>query len=195
MDFFELVKKRRSVRAFLSVKVEKEKIEKIVEAGLWAPSGTNLQAWKIAVVESEKMIGDLKKLTEESFQIYTRLKIEKLFGGISSIIDSSRSFAATLGGAQTVIAVFSEKIEDEHERMIAFQSVSAVIQNIQLAVVELGLSSCWMSDVMKKGNEITSLLGLNPSEYELAALIPIGYSEKYPKLISRKKDRVFYILK
>jgi len=192
MDFFELVKKRRSVRSFLPQKVEKEKIEKIIEAGLWAPSGTNLQAWKIGVIESECVLKDLKKMTEESFQIYTRLKIERLFGGISSIIDSSRSFSATLGGAKTVLAVFSEKMGDEHERMIAFQSVSAVIQNIQLAVVELGLSSCWMSDVMKKGSEITKLLGLDPLEYELAALVPIGYSEKYPKLIPRKKERVFY---
>ena len=43
MDFLSLAKERYSCRSFLKKKVEKEKIEKILEAGRVAPTAVNFQ--------------------------------------------------------------------------------------------------------------------------------------------------------
>jgi nitroreductase len=55
MDVFEAIQERRSIRSFSSKIVEREKIEKILEAGRLAPSAKNLEPWHfIAVTNQEK---------------------------------------------------------------------------------------------------------------------------------------------
>lgn len=54
MDVLSTMKDRRSVRAFLDKPVAKEKIEQIIEAARFAPSGVNIQPWKVAVVTGIK---------------------------------------------------------------------------------------------------------------------------------------------
>lgn len=51
METLDAIKGRRSVRSYKSEKIPIEKLEKIVDAGMWAPSGSNEQPWEfIAVV-------------------------------------------------------------------------------------------------------------------------------------------------
>ena len=60
MDFFELVKKRRSIRKFDQNKpVTDEQINKILEAGIWAPSAGNTQCWRFFVVRNSKIKDEL----------------------------------------------------------------------------------------------------------------------------------------
>ena len=63
MEFEEIIRKRTSTRKFKDKKLEKEKIDKILEAGRVAPTAKNKQPQKIFVVESE--IG-LKKIDKAS---------------------------------------------------------------------------------------------------------------------------------
>ncbi len=50
MDVIEAIQTRRSVRAFLPTPVPKEKIVEILQCAARAPSGTNMQPWKVYVV-------------------------------------------------------------------------------------------------------------------------------------------------
>jgi nitroreductase len=50
MDVFEAVQKRRSVRAYQSTPIPREKLEKILEAARLAPSASNIQPWHFIVV-------------------------------------------------------------------------------------------------------------------------------------------------
>jgi nitroreductase len=55
MDVFEAIEERRSIRTFTDKPVEREKMEKILEAGRLAPSAKNLEPWHfIAVTDPEK---------------------------------------------------------------------------------------------------------------------------------------------
>ena len=58
MTFENLVKERYSVRKFDERPVEKEKLDKILEAGRLAPTGCNYQPQRIVVVQGE----DLEKM-------------------------------------------------------------------------------------------------------------------------------------
>ena len=61
MDFETVIKKRSSTRRFSEKKLEREKLDKILEAGRIAPTAKNMQDFKIYVIESEDAI---KKLDE-----------------------------------------------------------------------------------------------------------------------------------
>ncbi|MCJ7819082.1 MAG: nitroreductase family protein, partial [Syntrophales bacterium] len=50
MDIYEAIHQRRSHRKFKSDLPRREVLERVVEAALWAPSGTNAQAWEITVM-------------------------------------------------------------------------------------------------------------------------------------------------
>lgn len=51
----EVIRSRRSLRAFLSTPVEEEDIRAILEVATRAPSGTNTQPWKVTVVQGEAL--------------------------------------------------------------------------------------------------------------------------------------------
>lgn len=67
MNFFELAGKRYSLRQFSPRKVEKEKIDRILEAGRLAPTACNNQPQRILVLESEEALAKLKKCTSFHF--------------------------------------------------------------------------------------------------------------------------------
>ncbi|TRO56439.1 nitroreductase family protein, partial [Candidatus Bathyarchaeota archaeon] len=51
MDLVDIIKNRRSIRQYLPRKVEREKIDTILEAAQWAPSASNKQPWHFIVVQ------------------------------------------------------------------------------------------------------------------------------------------------
>lgn len=67
MDLLELLKKRYSVRKFDDRKVEKEKLDLILEAGRVAPTAVNFQPQRILVIESQEALENFKKCTPYHF--------------------------------------------------------------------------------------------------------------------------------
>jgi len=61
MDFFEVVKKRRSIRMYHDREVPREYIEKILEVAFYSPSSRNRRPWHFVVVDEGELI---KKLAE-----------------------------------------------------------------------------------------------------------------------------------
>lgn len=63
MDFFEAVKNRRSVRKFKAgVKIEKETLVKIAQAGCLAPSARSVNPWKFIILTERNRIDGLQKI-------------------------------------------------------------------------------------------------------------------------------------
>jgi nitroreductase len=60
MDTLTTIQKRRSVRNYTGEKIAKETLEKIVDAGRWAPSGYNRQPWEFIIITDQKIIDQLK---------------------------------------------------------------------------------------------------------------------------------------
>lgn len=67
MDLMNLFKERHSVRKFSDKKVEKEKIDAILEAGRLAPTAVNFQPQRICVLESDESLLKLKDCTRYHF--------------------------------------------------------------------------------------------------------------------------------
>lgn len=61
-----VIKKRRSIRQYLDKKVEREKLEEILKAAMFAPTAKNKRAWEFIVVEDKKTIRQLSRATKYS---------------------------------------------------------------------------------------------------------------------------------
>ena len=55
MTFLDLVRRRKSVRSFLDISVEREKVLMCLEAARLAPSASNSQPWKFVVVDDREL--------------------------------------------------------------------------------------------------------------------------------------------
>ena len=77
MDFLTLAKDRYSARKFVSGEVPQEDIDKIIEAGLCAPTAVNYQPFKIWAFESAEAKAKLLSCTKISRSKFGRLKAQK----------------------------------------------------------------------------------------------------------------------
>jgi len=69
-QLLEVLRSRRAVRGFRDEPVEREKIDRILEAGRWAPSGANTQPWEFVVVTDEETITAIGDIYVEFYDEY-----------------------------------------------------------------------------------------------------------------------------
>lgn len=129
MDLLELMKNRYSVREFEEKQIEKEKLDKILEAGRVAPTACNLQPQRILVIREQENKEKLKKCTSFTFDVptilmvcveeekaWTRKKDGKNHGEIDTTIVTTQMMleAYHLGIGSTWVCSFDpEKIREE----------------------------------------------------------------------------------
>ena len=70
---FKVIKERRSVRTYDDRKVSKEMLERLMEAGQWAPSPSNIQSWRFVAVQEASQLGTLKRPSPQVFPSRPRL--------------------------------------------------------------------------------------------------------------------------
>ncbi len=79
-----------------------------------------------------------------------------------------------------MICVLTQRIPAYRDKCFAVQDYSAAIENMLLAIEELGYSSCWyeghITDDDRIGDKIAGILNV-PEEYELVCVLPIGVAE------------------
>lgn len=154
----EVIKARRSVRRFLDRPVPDDLVDRILEAGRWAPSGLNNQPWRFALVTDGTVKEKLSKLTR-----YSRIVLE----------------------ARVLIPVFLDS-EACYHRIKDAQAVGACLQNMLLEAHTLGLGAVWLGEIIKSDREIREVLGLGDG-LELMAVLAIGYPAGSPGKGVRKE--------
>ncbi|MDD3579558.1 MAG: nitroreductase family protein [Desulfobacca sp.] len=187
MDVYEAIKNRRSHRLYKPDAISREVLARVIEAGLWAPSGTNLQPWEITVM-SGSIRDQFVSLCAKSIDHVMPL-LKKLFSEKQQKFTAQ--FFKNLGGAPVVIAVTVWREEDPFYRLNMIQSGAALMQNLLLAAEAEGLGTCWMTGVLYVENELLSFLG--KEDRQLLAITPIGYPGKTPPVVPRKDREVRWL--
>jgi nitroreductase len=95
MDVLELIKTRRSIRKYKKKAVPEDLVEKILEAGRWAPSASNSQPWEFIIVRDGKIKEEVAKAT-----IYGKFLADAPLG-IAVVIDPKASTHPVEDGAIT----------------------------------------------------------------------------------------------
>lgn len=162
MDFMELVKTRRSIRAFEDRPVPARVIETLLTAARWAPSAGNLQPWHFYAVTDPALRRELSQ----------RAYPEAWFGRAPAII--------------VVCAVAGESAARYGKRgsgLYCLQDTAAAVQNILLAAHSLGLGTCWVGAFDEAA--CADVLGM-PEGRRPVAMIPLGYPAQQPTPRPRK---------
>jgi nitroreductase len=158
VETLEAIKTRRSTREFTCIDVSKEDIEKILEAGRWAPSGMNNQPWRFVIVSDKKTKDLLAKQTH-----------------YEDIVKS----------ASCAIAVFYD-LDSGYDRTKDILAIGACVQNMLLAAHSLGMGACWLGEILKNKEKVAGLLESRPRD-ELMAVIALGRSAEKSQKCDRKK--------
>lgn len=146
MDFLQLAKKRHSVRKFSNQKIEKEKLDLILEAGRIAPTAANYQPQRILVLDSEESLEKLKACTPCHFHAPLALLV---------CYDTSASWKRSYDNEDTGIT-----------------DASIVATQMILQATESGIGCTWVAHFDPQ--LIRTSFGL-PDYLVPVALIPMGY--------------------
>lgn len=184
MNTLEAIKTRRSTRRFSDKPVELEKLDKIVSAGRYAPSGGNSQTCHFIVVRNKEILAKLAELAQAAFA-----KMEITEGMYKSIANSIR--ASKKGNyvfhydPDTLIIVANQK---DYGNNIA--DCACALENMMIAANELDLGSVWINQLKWLNEDETLLeyertLGLEENERIYGALA-VGYADTEDGLPCRK---------
>jgi len=192
---FETIHARRSIRKFLDKPVPREDIEKILEAAIRAPSGSNAQPWHFIVVEDRNLSRAMREAVDKKMDEILAWPETK---GRERYVEAYRYYFTFFDQAPVVIAVLGRdhqtivrKVMREHGVAgrkapgSSHQSVAAATENLLLAATALGYGTCWMTGPLIAAEELERLLGVEEPWY-LVALIPLGHPAQSPNPRPRK---------
>ena len=173
MDFFEIIKTRRSTRSYKKIKVDTALLNQIIEAGRFAPSGSNSQTTHFIVIQSEKILAELSSLVIQEF---AKMEItEGMYRSLATSIKLSKMGKYCFYHPAPVLILTANK--KTYGNNIA-DSVAA-IQNMMLMANALNLGSCYINQLkwLNQNENIVAYLnklGLNSDELVCGGLT-IGY--------------------
>lgn len=143
-----IINNRQSIRTFNQKEVEKEKLIKLVESAMCAPSSKNKQPWQFIILDDKELINDLS-------QAHPNWKILK--------------------NTNKVIIICGDLEQEEREKHMVM-ACSAATQNILLKCVEVNLGAVWLGlypdDI--RINYIKDKLNI-PNYILPISLVAIGY--------------------
>ena len=160
MEFKEVVKNRYACKKFDGRKVEKKKLDAILEAGRLAPTAKNLQEQRIYVVQSNEGLAKIDKVTPCRY------------------------------GAATVLVVAFDKNNvftyPGEKRDSGVEDATIVATHMMLAAENEGINSCWINFFDPEA--VAKEIGL-PENEEVLMLLDLGYAAEGTKPLATHSQR------
>lgn len=196
MNTYDAIMTRRSTRNYKPDPVEEEKLQKIIDAGRFAPSGGNNQTNHFFVVTDKMVMSKLAELAEKAF---AQMEIaEDTYESLKKSISRSKAGGYVYSYNAPVLIIVANK--KDYGNNVADCSVA--LENMMLEANELDLGSCWVNQ-LRWLNEYPELLkylyelGLKENERVYGGMI-LGYpvsSDGNPARtpLERKGNEVTYV--
>ncbi|MFA5271752.1 MAG: nitroreductase family protein [Candidatus Omnitrophota bacterium] len=156
-DALKLIQSRRSIRRFKKWRISAKTIEKILEAGRWAPSGLNNQPWRFMVLD----------------------------GNNKNALAGYTHYSYIVKGADKIILVFLDK-KSSYNYEKDLMAIGACIQNMLLSIHSQKLGCCWLGEILNKRKTIQKILKTS-SNLKLEAVLALGKPLRYSEKGKRKK--------
>lgn len=169
IDFIEISKRRITTRSFAPVEVEQEKIDKILEAGQYAPTAVNFQPQRILVLNTRESLEKVKEFCTFNYnKDYAELD--------SHCDDKEHGKCVYYYGAPLVLFVCYDKEgcwkHPENGELSGPTDAAIVSTQMMLEAASIGLGTVWISYFDKdKARELLKL----PDNWEPLNMLYIGY--------------------
>ena len=170
-ETIQTLKDRRSVRNFTDKPVDRELIEKIIDAGIWAPSGKGAQAPIVLAV--------------------TNRELRDRLSAMNAAVLGKEGFDPFYGGP-VVLVVLADRSVPTY-----VYDGALTMGNMMNAAASLGVDSIWIHRAKEEfdsaeGKAILAEYGIE-GDYEGIGHCVLGYAEKAPGAGAARKDgRVFW---
>jgi len=169
METEDAILTRRTIRKYKNVKVDMEKIGKLLEAGRAAPSSGNIQNWMFIIVDDEDK---RKAIADACFQ---------------------QHWMAT-APIHIVICAKPEEVRRHYglrgERLYSVQNCAAAAENMLIMASDQGLGACWIGAFDE--DKIKAILGI-VKDARPQIILTIGYADEDPGIPTKYKlDNVVY---
>lgn len=165
---------RRSIRDFTDEPIEKARLELILQTGIHAPSGHNMQTWRFTVLQKA---GDIARLK----------------AAMARAAEKDRS--VHFYGFQQPAAVIL--VSNDRRNKNAAQDSACAAENMMLAAHSLGLGSVWINALLTLSDdeELRALLteyGI-PTQHIVYATLALGHPRDAGKLLAKKQNVIRWI--
>lgn len=191
-EILKVIKARRSIRKYKPEQIAEEQLSLILEAGRFAPSGSNSQTTHLIVLQNPEALKKLRALVESEFA-----KMDATPGMYKSF--SAAIARAKQGGfdffysAPTLVVTANKKDYGN-----AMADCSVVLENMMLAAASLGVGSCWINQLrwLSENKALLSYmnrLGLAEDEI-ICGSLALGYSDQAePSAPARRGNPVTFV--
>ena len=189
-SFYQVAEKRRTVRKFQDRQVEIEKLHRILEAGLRAPSYNHMREWHFIFLKDPQrrkevleLGGAFSRTPDKKFLNETLARITEPYQREVYSYSVPMQERILLTVPEVLIVCFRmEKKLSEYKTLFELNNLASVwllVENILLAMAAEGLFGVTMVPFMTSG--IKKLLD-TPDDFEIATFIPLGYPDKEPSI-------------
>ena len=187
-EFLELVKKRRSIRAFKPDPIPEEYIEKILEAARWGESATNAQPWEFIVVRKGDTRHRIAEIIDENWKrSFDVEKTRVLEVRHSKYVSEHHRPIESWQDAPVFIVICADPrvgqafmladnflpLEGGHGALL-FKSMANATMILCLAAAACGLGAAWISVIRTMEVTLKELLNV-PVELSVQTIVPVGY--------------------
>lgn len=179
-DFYEVLKTRRSVRAYTDRPVTDQELKDVIELATWAPSGTNSQPWTFTVVTNK---GLMDKLSER----------------VKAVLKQSPDPYFAKFGNDPACHIFYHApalivINGDVKAPSVMIDCQLAIENLFLAACAKGLGTCYMGLLLmaRDDPQVRQLLPV-PAGQGLMAATVIGSPAATPPAPPRKAAQVEWL--
>ena len=188
--FSAVVRERRSVRRFRTDPLPDGVLDRILEAGLWAPSPHGAQPWRYAVVTR----AETKACLADAMAADWRHNLEmdgQPDDVITARLDGSRRRLLE-APAHVIVCLYAVELDRypdperaAAERIMAIQSLGACAQTMLLTAYALGVDAGWMCAPLFCPEVVVETLGLDPL-LTPHGLLAIGHAAADPRRRPRR---------
>ena len=163
MDAIEAIVTRRSTRKCAAAVPERELIEKVIEAGRYAPSGGNSQTTHFLVITDPEILTELAGIVRTAF---AKMEIrEDTYSSLKNSINASKRGNYIFHYNTPVLIVTANKKGYGN----AMADSACALENMMIAANALDLGSCWINQLhwLDEDADVRAyLLGLGLAEDE-----------------------------
>ena len=177
-DFYNSIKKRRSVRNFNDQKIDIKVIENAILAAGTAPNGANLQPWHFTIIKDKKIKKKIRIAAEKEEYIFYKSKAPKEWLDALKPLgtDSTKDF---LEKAPILIAIFEKKYSKNNSQIIKNYYVResvGIATGILITCLHMS-GLCMLTHTPSPMNFLNKILN-RPNNEKPFVLLVVGYPEK-----------------
>ncbi len=187
MEFYDVINKRRSIRQFEDREIPIEVLERILDAGLKAPSSNHQRRWELVTLTDKSIIQELAKFIRP---YPCRIQEPKTPQQEMFKIAYPRQRSMVEESACVILPYFKQKYSFDNSKndygLMDYGAAWALVENLLLAATAEGLGSVVHIPVKKEPEQIKEFMNI-PDGYYLPTLVILGYPAKDALLASEVK--------